>query len=283
MVLRMQPTATKGDAGCRPSLGMSCCSTAGCPRPMGSPFCGSFDNNGGVSPVLLLTARDAVADRVRGLDSGADDYLCKPFAFAELLARIRSLSRRQDRHSSTLVKLRKLECRSGNAASRAKQEAARSDRQGASPARLLSSSSGRSSHADVDLRAGLERTVRRTFEHISKFTSWISVASWRLTARDYLHGARARLYAQRAASGRTGKRMKLATRISVFFLAALAIVLIGFSASIYWLAHSHLYSPNGRTVCGRARHTNDGNRIGTDRPRVGGQQPPAGCRSKHDE
>jgi DNA-binding response OmpR family regulator len=45
-------------------------------------------------PVLLLTARDAVEDRVRGLDSGADDYLLKPFAFAELLARVRALLRR---------------------------------------------------------------------------------------------------------------------------------------------------------------------------------------------
>jgi DNA-binding response OmpR family regulator len=45
-------------------------------------------------PVLLLTARDAVEDRVTGLDSGADDYLVKPFAFAELLARIRALLRR---------------------------------------------------------------------------------------------------------------------------------------------------------------------------------------------
>ena len=45
-------------------------------------------------PVLLLTARDAVADRVRGLDLGADDYLVKPFAFSELLARIRTLLRR---------------------------------------------------------------------------------------------------------------------------------------------------------------------------------------------
>src|SRR5947209_6088468 len=48
------------------------------------------------SPVLMLTARDAVADRVAGLDSGADDYLVKPFAFAELLARLRALSRRGD-------------------------------------------------------------------------------------------------------------------------------------------------------------------------------------------
>jgi two-component system copper resistance phosphate regulon response regulator CusR len=49
---------------------------------------------GGATPVLVLTARDAVEDRVVGLDSGADDYLVKPFAFAELLARIRALLRR---------------------------------------------------------------------------------------------------------------------------------------------------------------------------------------------
>src|SRR5207253_6324244 len=49
------------------------------------------------TPVLFLTARDAVSDRVRGLDSGADDYLCKPFAFEELLARVRALTRRRQR------------------------------------------------------------------------------------------------------------------------------------------------------------------------------------------
>lgn len=49
---------------------------------------------GSKPPVLLLTARDAVEDRVLGLDSGADDYLVKPFAFAELVARLRALARR---------------------------------------------------------------------------------------------------------------------------------------------------------------------------------------------
>jgi two-component system, OmpR family, response regulator len=46
------------------------------------------------APVLMLTARDAIDDRVQGLDSGADDYLVKPFSFAELLARVRAISRR---------------------------------------------------------------------------------------------------------------------------------------------------------------------------------------------
>jgi two-component system copper resistance phosphate regulon response regulator CusR len=50
--------------------------------------------DGHVTPVLFLTARDEVADRVKGLDLGADDYLVKPFAFSELLARIRTLMRR---------------------------------------------------------------------------------------------------------------------------------------------------------------------------------------------
>jgi two-component system OmpR family response regulator len=49
---------------------------------------------GRMTPVLVLTAKDAIADRIRGLDAGADDYLVKPFAFGELLARVRALTRR---------------------------------------------------------------------------------------------------------------------------------------------------------------------------------------------
>jgi two-component system copper resistance phosphate regulon response regulator CusR len=59
-------------------------------------------------PVLLLTARDAVEDRVKGLDAGADDYLVKPFAFPELLARIRALLRRGKSESATVLKVQEL-------------------------------------------------------------------------------------------------------------------------------------------------------------------------------
>jgi DNA-binding response OmpR family regulator len=55
----------------------------------------------GETPVLVLTARDAIEDRVAGLDAGADDYLVKPFAFAELLARLRALLRRGRSSAST--------------------------------------------------------------------------------------------------------------------------------------------------------------------------------------
>ena len=55
------------------------------------------------APVLMLTARDAVEDRVAGLDHGADDYLVKPFAFAELLARLRALARRGDQERPNVL------------------------------------------------------------------------------------------------------------------------------------------------------------------------------------
>jgi two-component system, OmpR family, copper resistance phosphate regulon response regulator CusR len=61
------------------------------------------------TPVLMLTARDAIEDRVRGLDTGADDYLLKPFAFPELLARIRALSRRGIPESSPRLRIADLE------------------------------------------------------------------------------------------------------------------------------------------------------------------------------
>ena len=60
----------------------------------GLEVCRRLRDDGVLSPILMLTARDGVRDRVAGLDSGADDYLVKPFSYAELLARLRALARR---------------------------------------------------------------------------------------------------------------------------------------------------------------------------------------------
>jgi two-component system copper resistance phosphate regulon response regulator CusR len=73
------------------------------PGPDGLSLLRRFREAGHKTPVLFLTARDAVSDRVRGLDAGADDYLCKPFAFSELLARVRALSRRREHWTGTLL------------------------------------------------------------------------------------------------------------------------------------------------------------------------------------
>jgi DNA-binding response OmpR family regulator len=66
----------------------------GLPGQDGFEVCQTFRARGGSTPILMLTARDALADRVTGLDAGADDYLPKPFAVEELLARLRALARR---------------------------------------------------------------------------------------------------------------------------------------------------------------------------------------------
>src|SRR5213595_1795511 len=61
------------------------------------------------TPILLLTARDSVRDRVKGLELGADDYLVKPFAFSELMARVHSLLRRAPNQRQEMLRIRDLE------------------------------------------------------------------------------------------------------------------------------------------------------------------------------
>jgi two-component system copper resistance phosphate regulon response regulator CusR len=79
------------------------------PGRSGLEILGTMRGRGFKTPVLILTARDAVEDRVRGLDAGADDYLVKPFAFPELLARIRALGRRGAPESSPKLQVADLQ------------------------------------------------------------------------------------------------------------------------------------------------------------------------------
>lgn len=75
------------------------------PKKNGLEVCKTLRNDRVNTPILMLTARDALEDRVAGLDSGADDYLVKPFALEELRARLRALLRRESSSRSSLLKV----------------------------------------------------------------------------------------------------------------------------------------------------------------------------------
>jgi two-component system copper resistance phosphate regulon response regulator CusR len=75
------------------------------PKLDGLSLCRQLRKEGNQTPIIMLTAKDTVKDKVKGLDSGADDYLPKPFAFEELLARIRVLLRKKDGRVQTQLKV----------------------------------------------------------------------------------------------------------------------------------------------------------------------------------
>jgi two-component system, OmpR family, response regulator len=75
------------------------------PGPDGFAVCQELRSDEDWVPVLMLTARDHIKDRIRGLDAGADDYLVKPFDFGELLARLRALIRREPTERPTIIEV----------------------------------------------------------------------------------------------------------------------------------------------------------------------------------
>lgn len=79
------------------------------PRLSGIEVLAQMRSDGIATPVLMLTARDAIEDRVEGLDTGADDYLPKPFAASELLARIRAMLRRKEDYKHDVIKFADIE------------------------------------------------------------------------------------------------------------------------------------------------------------------------------
>jgi two-component system copper resistance phosphate regulon response regulator CusR len=79
------------------------------PKRDGWSVCEELRGTGSSVPILMLTARDAVSDRVRGLDTGADDYLPKPFDFTEFMARVRALVRRDRIHRTRTIRVADLE------------------------------------------------------------------------------------------------------------------------------------------------------------------------------
>ena len=187
--------------------------------------------------MLFLTARDAVSDRVRGLDGGADDYLCKPFAFEELLARARALIRRGRPVEVTTLSYR--DVRVDLAAQKAERAGHPLDLTAKElavlvfflrhPDEVLSRTRiyGHVWGEDYDF-------VSNTLDvHVKELRRGAGGAG---PAADP-DGPGPGLPARRSApSGGRGGPMSLVTRVSVAFLVALALALGGFSACLYYLA-----------------------------------------------
>ncbi len=191
--------------------------------------------------MVFLTARDQVAYRVLGLDSGADDYLCKPFDFDELLARVRALIRRREGEPEATLRYGDL------TVDLAAQQVKRGDR----PLEL----SGKELALLIYFLRRPDRVLTRSeiYEQVWQEpfdleSNTLGVHIMELEAQDREprpavdpYGPRSRLlFRCDAGHGIGGAAMSLATRLSAFFLIALALVLSGFSGTLYVLARSHL-------------------------------------------
>jgi DNA-binding response OmpR family regulator len=75
------------------------------PKMTGTQICRTLRDRGVALPIMMLTAKDSIENRVEGLDAGADDYLVKPFAFSELLARMRAVGRRKSGEAQNILEL----------------------------------------------------------------------------------------------------------------------------------------------------------------------------------
>jgi DNA-binding response OmpR family regulator len=78
------------------------------PKMTGTQICRTLRDRGVALPIMMLTAKDSIENRVEGLDAGADDYLVKPFAFSELLARMRAVGRRKSGEAQNILELASL-------------------------------------------------------------------------------------------------------------------------------------------------------------------------------
>ena len=134
-------------------------------------------------PILILTAKDAVPDRVKGLDAGADDYVVKPFAFDELLARIRALlRRRQPAAAGRRLRFADLSAQPGDARGVPGDAARRADRARVRGAAPLPAAPAAGHHPRHALRPHLGLRLRRRIQHHRSLHPLPALASWRRAA-----------------------------------------------------------------------------------------------------
>ena len=141
------------------------------PKVNGMDVCRMLREDGNRVPIIMLTARGAVADRINGLDAGADDYLPKPFSLAELQARLRALSRRGQPSDNEVLESGAAHARPGRPRAAGERCRRRDDRDRAGAARAPHAERGRRPLARPAARARLGRRPRADARTSSTSTS----------------------------------------------------------------------------------------------------------------
>ncbi len=187
------------------------------------------------TPILILTAQSQVDQRVKGLDAGADDYLTKPFAIDELLARIRALLRRGSTESPGVLQIDDLGIEPGHARSDQRRPADRPHLEGICPARIFDAPYGTRVDPSYDFRTCVEPGLR----HVHQCHRCLRELSPQQDRPGALkeadsHYSRKRIYAE-------GRLMPLRVRLTLWYGTALALILIIFSTILYVITARSLH------------------------------------------
>ena len=167
----------------------------------GMDILGQLRNRGDATPVLLLTARGTLNDRVQGLDGGADDYLTKPFAFTELVARCRALLRRTDRNPPRVLRCGDLQLDTrARVAVRAGREISLTPREVDVLEYLMTH------HGQTVTRDMLERDVWRQTNRLTSLDNVIDVQIMRLRRKVDAEGKPSLIHTERGLGYRIGER-----------------------------------------------------------------------------
>ena len=208
-------------------------------RPTASASATELRERGVRAPVLMLTARDNVEDRVRGLDAGADDYLVKPFDFSELLARIRALTRRRFDQPTVVMRAGAARLRHRRAPGERPRRAGRAHPQGARHPRVLHAPS-----RGAALGHSRSRSTCGTTTSTAGRTWWR--CTWPGSAAAGGRGAPEPWVTVRGAGGgyrfepqrlSAASSVAPASRLTAVFAGAVALVAIA-GATVFWLAYS---------------------------------------------
>ena len=215
------------------------------PKLDGLETCRRLRAVGDSTPVLMLTARDAVEDRVDGLDAGADDYLVKPFALEELLARLRALLRRHENGGGDAIAYADLSLNPATREVRARRAPDRADQDRVRAARAAAAPPEAGPRPRADLRGGLGLRLRPDLE-LARGLHRLPAAQDRGVRRAAPdpHGARRRL--------RAAREVSLRRRLTLLSALAVALAVIVASVIVYAIVRDQLLGQIDDTLRERA-------------------------------